>query len=74
LSAREDYTDGYRHGEDDDAELEDEPIDVLMSRFGSPAGTLVLTGGFWRVRVVSYSPRFYDIQQCSGPESGAKSS
>jgi hypothetical protein len=31
--------------DEEDAELEDEPIDVLMNRFGSPAGTLGLSGG-----------------------------
>lgn len=44
LGAEEEYTDDYEQGEDD-TELEDEPIDVLMSKFGSPAGTLGLSGG-----------------------------
>lgn len=44
LSAEEDYIDNFGQNEDD-AELEDEPIDVLMNRFGSPAGTLGLSGG-----------------------------
>jgi hypothetical protein len=30
---------------EEDWEFEDEPIDVLMNRFGSPAGTLGLSGG-----------------------------
>jgi hypothetical protein len=44
LGAEEEYTDGYGQGEDD-TELEDEPIDMLMNRFGSPAGNLGLSGG-----------------------------
>ena len=32
--------------EEDDMETQDEPVDVLMSRYGSPAGSLGLSGGF----------------------------
>jgi len=45
LSAEVDSAAGYEPSEED-MELDDEPIDVLMNRFGSPAGTLGLSGGF----------------------------
>jgi hypothetical protein len=44
LGAAEDSATGDEPLEED-LEFEDEPIDVLMNRFGSPAGTLGLSGG-----------------------------
>lgn len=44
LSGEEESTASYEQDEED-AELEDESIDVLMNRFGSPAEALGLSGG-----------------------------
>jgi hypothetical protein len=44
LDAELDSTAGYEPDEEA-TELDDEPIDVLMNKFGSPGGTLGLSGG-----------------------------